>query len=202
VYASRHAEQLHDYLNNHEIMNYLIIVIEVDMTSALPDEDLIDITFDYILEAMLRADGITLYGPEFEEMYPGEEPFEHYVNSLTQAFHTQAAGKFHVDIDENLIRDAAEIWLCMKVGLDEGDGAMMWGDIKDKIVRAYPKMLHPELGVQHSIRIPNKVGFTGDTRIVAIISVDDDASPVVLFKNVPDDAKYEINQMIEDVIYG
>src|ERR1700753_1798773 len=64
VYASKYAKQLADYLNAHLITDYLLMVIEVDMETALPDEDTIDIIFDHLFEAWLHDRGLYLRSPE------------------------------------------------------------------------------------------------------------------------------------------
>jgi len=199
VYASRYAKQLADYLNAHLIVDYLLIIIEVDMESALPDEDTIDIIFDHLFEAALNADGLQLRSPEIEDMYPGEENFEKYVSLLANGFHRLAAGKMHVDLDQELVHEAAEIWLAMKLGVDE-EGEFVWGEIKDKLVRQYHKMEHPTLGSRHSVRIPNVVGFEGPTRIVGIVRVEDDAAPEVIYNTVQQESRDEVNALVYEVI--
>lgn len=199
VYASRYARQLNDYLNGQDIANFLLVIIEVDMETALPDEDTIDIIFDHLFEPMLAADGLNLRSEEFEDMQPGEELFEKYVSQLASGFHRVASGKYHVELDEETVRLTAEIWLEMKIGLDS-EGEMMWGDLKDKLVHAYPKMQHPVLGNRHSVRIPNVVGFEGPTRIVGMILCNYDEEPEVLFNRVPADAKAEVNALVDEVL--
>lgn len=199
VYASRYVKQLSDYLNGHLISDFLVIIIEVDTETALPDEDMIDIIFDHLFEPMLRADGLTMYDAEFEEMQPGDERFENYVSRLAKGFHDLAAAKHLVEMNAALLHEAAEVWLEMKLGLD-GEAEMVWGDLKDKIVHAYPKMVHPTLGNQHSVRIPSAVGFDGATRIVGIVHVHEDDAPEVLFNEVPEEGKTEVNAFIEELL--
>lgn len=201
VYASRHAKQLADYLNAHVITDYLLVIIEVDLESALPDEDTIDIILDHLFEQMLHADGLSLRSPEIEDMFPGEELFEKYAGQLAEGFHKLAAGKLHVDLDDELVRQAAEVWLEMKLGLD-GEADFVWGDIKDKIVHQYRAMVHPTLGTRHSVRIPSVVGFEGPTRIVGIVRVNEDANPELIYNEVPPEAREEVNQLVDDVVYA
>ncbi len=200
VYASRYARQLNDYLNAQDITDYLLVIIEVDMETALPDEDTIDIIFDHLFEPMLAADGLNLRSEEFEEMQPGEELFEKYVSQLAHGFHQLAAGKYHVEMDEETVRQAAEIWLEMKIGLDT-EGEMMWGDLKDKLVHSYSKMQHPVLGNRHSVRIPSVVGFEGSTRIVGILKCAyDEVQPEILYNKVPDEARDEVNALVDEIL--
>ena len=199
VYASRYAKQLNDYLNGHDIENFLLVIVEVDMESALPDEDTIDIIFDHLLEQMLAADGINMHSPEFEDMYPGTELFEKYTDQLALGFHKLASSTFHVELGDDTVRDAAGAWLEMKVGVD-GEAEFVWGDLKDKLVHAYPKMQHPVLGSRHSVRIPSVVGFEGPTRIVGIVLCNYDEEPEVLYNKVPAESKVEVNALVDEVL--
>jgi hypothetical protein len=198
VYASRYAIQLRDYLNAHEIADYLLIVIEVDMKKALPDEDTIDIIFDHVLKSMLQADGYQLRSPEIEDMYPGDESFENYVERLAVGF-SELAGDQHGDLPEGLIHEAAEAWLEMKLGVD-GEAEFTWGDTKEKLVRIFSRMEHPELKSRHSVRIPNVVGFDGSTRIVGIVRVEDDGPPEMIYNHVPLHATDEVKRLVHAIV--
>jgi hypothetical protein len=196
VYASRYAKQLADYLNAHLIVDYLLIVIEVDLQNTLPDEDTIDIIFDHLLEKMLQEAGMTLRSPEIEDLYTGEPEFESFVDRLAAGFRELAGSSSNAD--STLAREAAQIWLGMKLGVDD-EGEFVWGEIKDKLVHQYREMQHPVLN-RHSVRIPHVVGFEGPTRIVAIVRVNDDENPKIIYDKVPEEAREEINELVDKVV--
>ena len=197
VYASQNADQLTSYLNNHEIKSYLIVIIEVDLQTALPDEDTIDIIFDHVLERIARAEGVD--PGEFledENIYPGEPGHDALVARLTAGF-SKLAGES--EPNDELVMEAAGLWLEMKLGVD-GEADFVWGNVKEQLVQHFRTMQHPSLG-RHSIRIPSLVGFDGPTRIVGIVAVKKDDAPKIIYNQIPNESKATVNEMIERLIY-
>lgn len=166
VYASRNAEHLRSIMETQDITDFLIIVIEVADQIALPDEDLLTGLLKKVSERLYNAHGAGV-GKKITYNFSADISFW---KEVMHEFDKEAGGNGSYP---PFLWDFVKMWAFFKhyvrqahVDPDE------WKAVKDQVVRYYHNAGHPEKG-QYSIRIPHAVGFHGDTKIVAIIGVDE-----------------------------
>ena len=189
VYATVESDIIETYIHAHGLYDYAIVVLSVSPSSTLPDEDVIPIVLsDLFNKEMSRLMGRNVLFDRdndeileyFEKEYPdseGQLPPE-IIQPIALAFHNHAKGSDPRPADMNDIETAIECWWEFKIGAD-GDAAIIWYDLKDKLVRRYPKLAPSAEKRGYSVRIPNAVGFSGRNRITAIVEFHDDQGTVV-----------------------
>ena len=196
VYATKESDILDSIVSRTGIYNdFAICVLSVSLESTLPDEDIIPIWFDRIFQKVmekfthgqLRATGMHYDHADAVEYWEDTEGYmpDEVTEAVAAEFHRAANGNDPRPADMSLLTDAVQSWWEFKIG-DSGDGILSWGDVKDKIVRRYPKMSHPTAGRGYSIRIPDAVGFGGRNRITAIVRVVNDKGQLVYGKLNPE----------------
>lgn len=207
VYASQQAEHLSSYLSAHGVFEYGIVVIAVQEHDALPDEDIININIDAAFEATAKAHGKSA---EMAAMEIGEQMWEAESGEIDydDPFWIEVINRFKKtlgqpsgEVPTGLVEQMVDYWFSI-FHLEGADAVMDWGDMKDKFTRLFPQMQNAITGTRHSVRIPNKVGFEGSTRIVALVAVHGGHDPEVIYNAVPAEAKADVNQFVYDIIHA
>ena len=200
VYASKNAEMLSRYLSAHGHYHYGIVVIEVRMSDALPDEDIIDINLSRAFEKALHQFGVDdeEVSEQVEENDGVIDPSQPLWRAVLGDF-SSTLGQPAGNVPEGFIEQLVDFWFTINY-LGGGDALMDWGHLKDTATRLFPRMTNAHTGDQHSIRIPNVVGFEGATRIVALIAVHGGTMPEVIYNKVPAEAEEEVDQFVYDII--
>jgi len=194
VYASKNMDHLLGYLRSHGMVNFGIIVIETSSEDTLPDEDIIDPLLTKATHDVFKRHGYQV-SPEFD---PAEEEIEYddpIWNEVAKEFDKLAGGKGTTD--DTLI-ELVEYWKDFAFYLGGDIDPDYWLDIKDAITRKYRKMKAPLLDYQHSIRIPNAVGFEGFTKIIFVGGYKNNEFSVFLDK-APAEAEREISKFVSDL---
>lgn len=189
VYATKESDILENVMFSSNIQDdFAICVLSVSLESTLPDEDLIPIYFDEIFQHVmekftngkLRATGAAYDHADAVDYWERTEGYipDEVTEAVAAEFHRRVNGNDPRPADMSLLTQAVLIWWEFTIG-ESGDGILSWGEIKDEIVRRYPKMAHPTAGRGYSIRIPHAVGFGGRNRITAIVRVIDNKGHLV-----------------------
>lgn len=167
VYATIKPQLIINYIRAHGIQNhYGLVVIEAHPEDLLPDEDIIE---DLLIRAFKAAGGKRFHEIDDEEFEPRhwQDP---WWEKVRRGFHEMASNGQEVPYDDDMLETLVSYWTDFE--WDGGDvGPDEWATIKDKVARHYPMMVHPDHGPRHSVRVPGKIGFTGRTRIVAVLDV-------------------------------
>ena len=182
VYASREMDQLKTYLRAHDTKDFAILVIGIEEGSSLPDEDIVEIILQKAYE---QAKTKTNINPFEEDEIESDDPFWKVV---ANNFHFLASSGQRCRKDMKFLTELVDWWADFEHYQGGDVGPDEWAAMKDRAVRAYPKMVNPHLGYQHSVRIPGTVGFEGSARIVAAIDVNGMREKLV-FGAIPEEAQ-------------
>ena len=214
VYATKQPELIKRYIRAHDIQDeYAICLIAASLNSTLPDEDTINILFRKCYEEICDSYGIdSAYEGVGEYFHTREDDpeWELHPNDLKDEddFWTKVAEYFHRYAsspgdnrppDIEMLKDAATEWAATVWNEYDSD-PFSWKDLKDKIVRRYPRMGHPDFGQHWSIRLPHAVTFSGRNRIVAVIKVIEDQGEVV-YGHIPPEAMDMVGTLCPNLEY-
>jgi len=191
VYATDTPSVIERHMAAHGLWgNAALIVIEVhDGAAILPDEDMIDMALKKITGEYFGGNFAEI-ADEIAERCPTPDAPEW--QEIADRFHQWAGGG---EKDQALLDELMAYWTDHAVyGYGDTDH-MRWMEIKDQVVRHYPRMVHPHLGHQHSIRLLGPVGFDGPARIVCIIDIRPSGAKVV-YGAVPSPAMGMVNSII------
>lgn len=210
VYATKQPEIIHSNLRaNHNFGHYGLVLLSVAVSATLPDEDGIEALLKDCYKRVMDLHGIDSYyaswiGEYFQTRDQNRDDDDpewslrdesQFWREVAEEFHNRAKGNDPRPMDQELISTLVEYWSDFEF---EGYGDIDpydWRDLKDKVTRRYPRLAHPNGGAGWSLRIPHVVGYSGRTRIVAVIEVID-GTPEVLYGSVPADAKELLNRII------
>lgn len=174
-----------------------VIVAQVSPKSGTPDEDIVEKALILSFTSALDAWGIDdAYEADLDQFADHEaqrpkddwgddeaEPFdrEKFFREFWQtvvANMAQKAGKPHGD-PGGIIQSAVEMALAIQD--DESSVEMTrWQDIKERLLKLYPKLRLPaqhaqaNLAMPHNVRLTKPLGYAGRNRIIAILVPDDD----------------------------
>ena len=186
VYASNQPSQIKQYVLAHGLRDdFAVVLIETHQKDArLPDEDLIDMILSKIAQSVFKTEDVE----QIAEFHDHDDP---KWQKVADQFHRIAGGGAK---DARRLHDLVDYWADFEIYQGGDTDPYTWAELKDWATRRYPKMLHPHLGIQHSVRFPDGVGFSGPTRIVAILAVTDGEISVV-YGTVPPAAE----TLVQDV---
>jgi hypothetical protein len=187
VYASRDAEHLSGYMASHDFQDYAIVVVEILPEDRLPDEDLIDNNLRIIFDSTCQKLHLDPEEVAYEQMDFGDPVW----TDVYQRF-AATLGEPVKDISE--VQSIIEYWVDVDM-LDGGDALMDWSDMKDRLVRNYPHMIHEKSKDQYSVRSTEAIGFGGSSKIIAVVEVRRDKAKVT-YNKVPPEAKTIVQDMV------
>lgn len=220
VYATKQPSLTQSYLRAHDLLDHFALcVLSISQGSALPDEDTINILLRKCHQRVCDSWGVDTSYYESIEHYFAEremhdEPHDPYDDDgepaaeLTpEIFWKQVAEEFHElakspsdprPADMKLLDELCDNWHGVAF-VDGGDAdPFYWKDLKDRVVRRYPRMAHPEFGHGWSVRIPGAVTFSGRNRIAAVVEVEDGHATLVWGK-LPAETKELFRSLVDNL---
>ena len=192
VYLSVSGNQIDHYRMAHGLRNYAIVLVEADPTLLLPDEDIVDV----MLSMAFRDCGGRGWDdlPEGEEVPPSGDPFWDKVRDLFVRYAGQRSDAVLRDDD---LDDLVDWWADFEFFGEGGDiSPFEWSELKDRIVRAFPRMEGLALH-EKSKRHPGPIGFEGPVRILAVVERANGRSRL-LYGAVPDVAANLMGAVIDE----
>ena len=175
VYVTHSPRLLRHHLMARDMQgHYLIVLVQLGGKSFI-DEDKIDDLLGDTANAVLKKHGLSRDDVENIEI---DNELGH---DLVASFRT-ALGPPNRTLakDPTIIEEFIEAWLSERIYGGEGPGGDWWTYAKEFILGAFPTLSNEA----ESLRIPRQVGYSGKTRIVAVIEVTD-GQPRVVKGTVP-----------------
>lgn len=182
VYLSQSSLQIERYRLAHSLDDCAIVLVGADPADLLPDEDLVD----HFLAASYRTVaglGRDICVHDHEPPDPGDPFWIRIRDQFRRDMSPFSLG----DVDVAMLDDLVEWWADFEFFGDGGDiDPFEWADLKDRVVRAYPRMEGLALA-ERSKRHPGKIAFEGRTRILAVV-LSRRGEATLIMGEVPEDA--------------
>lgn len=161
--------------------HYVIVLVQVAGRNHL-DEDVIDNLVLKCFNEVLRRHGLS--DRDSDRMY--DMGIEDQIKQELVASVQAALGPPKRNVlskEPNLIEEYVDSWLSERYEGGEGPGGEWWTYAKGLILRAFSTFTD-----DRNLRIPKTIGYTGKTRIIAVVNVVNGEAHVVR-GTVPSDAQ-------------
>jgi hypothetical protein len=167
TYITRVPNIIHDHISARMIENgFVLVLVQILDDHGVIDEDVFHPYLVQCIDTVLAPRGLN-YATATEALDP-DDPVWRKVAAL---FATRLGKPNRQILKQNpgIVEDFVDTLIRSELyGEDAGDPDF-WQDIKTKLVMIFPQVAHPDYGERYSLRIPGPIGYTGDTRIVAVI---------------------------------
>lgn len=177
--------------------HYVLAVVQVG-TETFIDEDAIDLQMTAALKDVAKTLRVS-YDRLTSDLANGHrepEDMAEAVAARLKAHLGPVDPSADPDLDEFLIEYCTD-WMREHLCGDGHGDHDWWTSAKERIIRSFPSIAHPRYGDDYSLRIPEeRVGFQGDTRIVAIVDVRG-GQPRTVYGTVPPEAQAMISEVLE-----
>lgn len=195
VYLSVSGNQIDQYRRAHDLRDCALVLVEADPDTLLPDEDVIDV----LLAMAFKDNGGRAWDDlsDGEEIPPSGDPFW---KGVRDRFVRLAGRRSDAVLRPDDLDELVDWWADFEFFGEGGDvDPFEWSALKDRIVRAFPRMEGLALH-ERSKRHPGPIGFDGSTRIAAVVEVIG-GDAFVVRGVVPDEARNLVAAMIGDDVF-
>jgi hypothetical protein len=187
TYVTREPKLIHDHINARMMENgFILVVVQVASTAGVIDEDALDPWLHQCIEKIVGRN---------EELY---DEVDDTVWGQVAALFKSRLGQPDAAVlqhDPDIIEEYVHSFVAERLLGGDGPDPDWWEYAKNFVVTAFPQLTHPVHGARYSLRLPS-VGYAGDTRIVAVITVKQRQEKIVK-GSVPPDAQRLIDACLE-----
>lgn len=195
IYVTNQANLIADHINARQIEEDYVLVVVVVATQAVVDEDALDGWLHKALDLVAAQQQMSV-----DDMVV-EMTAEEIGQAMARPFRASLGRPIRqAGSDLNaFLTEFCQSWVDDRIiGGSSGADGDWWAMAKERILHTFPRLSHTLYGSHYSLRLPSPIGFSGETRIVAVIHVVD-STPTVVAGVVPQKAQSLLDAVLPSV---